>query len=248
MSNKERIDVLLVQQGLAESRERAQRLIRAGLVFDGDHRLEKPGHTIDRETILRVKGADCPYVSRGGLKLEGALKNFGVAAQDRVVLDLGASTGGFTDCLLQNGARIVHAIDVGRGQLHEKLRADARVISREKTHLDLLQPGDFPEPPTLAVVDLSFISLRRAYPVLLRVLAPGAQTIALVKPQFEVGRDLLPRGGVVDNPALRGRVLEDLAVAAEYDGFRVLGRMESPIQGGDGNVEFFLWLEKKEIP
>lgn len=173
MSARVRVDALLVERGLAESRERAQRLIRAGLVYTSNERLEKPGRMVDREIELNVRGSDCPYVSRGGLKLEGALKLFGHDPAGEVALDLGASTGGFTDCLLQRGAVRVYAIDVGRGQLHERLLRDPRVISRERTHVDSLEAEDFDPRPTLAVVDLSFISLRRAYPVLRRVLLPG---------------------------------------------------------------------------
>ena len=242
MSNRVRLDVLLVDRGLAESREKAQRLIRAGLVYTTSERLDKPGRLVPSDLDCFVKGNECPYVSRGGLKLAGALDRFGVDPSGRVAIDLGASTGGFTDCLLQRGARCVYTIDVGTNQLHEKLRADSRVVVREKTHIDAVEPGLFPEPPTLAVADLSFISLRRAFPPLRRVLPPGADAVLLVKPQFEVGRENVPRGGVITDSALQQKVLEDLARAAEADGFAVLGRCDSPIKGGDGNVEFFLHL------
>lgn len=243
MSARVRVDALLVERGLAESRERAQRLIRAGLVYTTSERLDKPGRMVDRDIELNVRGSDCPYVSRGGLKLEGALKLFAHDPAGEVALDLGASTGGFTDCLLQRGAVRVYAIDVGRGQLHERLLRDPRVISRERTHVDTLQPEEFDPRPTLAVVDLSFISLRRAYPVLRRVLVPGGRAVALLKPQFEVGRDKLPRGGVVEDDALRQQVLSDLIRGAEIEGLRVLAHGDSPIAGGDGNREFFLYLE-----
>lgn len=239
---KIRLDVLLVDRGLAESREKAQRMIRAGLVHTAAELLDKPGRLVDPALDITVKGSDCPYVSRGGLKLAGALDSFGIDPAGAVALDLGASTGGFTDCLLQRGAAHVYAVDVGRGQLHQRLLTDPRVTSRERTHLDDLQPADFHTPPTLAVADLSFISLRRAFPVLRRLLAPGAAAVLLVKPQFEVGRQKLPRGGVVTDRALQEAVLEELAQEAAAQGFAVLGRCESAILGGDGNREFFLNL------
>ena len=239
---KVRLDILLVERGLAESREKAQRMIRAGLVHTSGELLDKPGRTFDAEIPLTVKGSECPYVSRGGLKLAGALGTFGVDPAGVVALDIGASTGGFTDCLLQRGAVHVYAIDVGRGQLHNRLLNDPRVTSRERTHLDELQPIDFTAPPTLAVADLSFISLRRAFPVLKRVLATGGQAVLLVKPQFEVGRENLPRGGVVTDRAQQDGVLKKLAEEAAAQGFEVKGHCESPILGGDGNREFFLWL------
>lgn len=239
---KVRLDVLMVERGLAESREKAQRMIRAGLVHTSGELLDKPGRTFDPAIPLTVKGAECPYVSRGGLKLAGALDTFGVDPAGAVALDIGASTGGFTDCLLQRGAVRVFAIDVGRGQLHNRLLNDPRVTSRERTHLDELQPADFPALPTLAVADLSFISLRRAFPVLKRVLAPGGQAVLLVKPQFEVGKDNLPRGGVVTDRAQQDAVLRKLADEAATQGFEVRGHCESPILGGDGNLEFFLWV------
>ncbi|MBI1292306.1 TlyA family rRNA (cytidine-2'-O)-methyltransferase [bacterium] len=242
MSPKIRLDVLLVERGLAESRERAQRLIRAGLVYTESERLDKPGRPMPSDAAIFLKGSDCPYVSRGGLKLAGALDAFGVDPAGRVALDLGASTGGFTDCLLQRGAVRVYTIDVGTNQLHEKLRRDDRVVVREQTHIDALESALFDDAPTLAVADLSFISLRRAYKPLRRVLAPGGEAILLVKPQFEVGREKVPRGGVVTNPALHEQVLEDLAAAAVEAGFQVRGRCPSPITGGDGNREFFLHL------
>ncbi len=241
---KKRIDVLLVERGLAESRERAQRLIRAGLVYTDSECLDKPGRAIDEETTITVRGADCPYVSRGGLKLAGALDHFAHDPAGATAIDLGASTGGFTDCLIQRGAVRVYSIDVGRGQLHQKLLLDPRVVSRERTHLDDLSPADFPEPIDLMVADLSFISLRRAYPVIRRLLRPGGRAITLVKPQFEVGRENLPRGGVVEDPAMREQVVESLSNAALDAGLAVLGRCESPIAGGDGNIEFFLFLKQ----
>jgi 23S rRNA (cytidine1920-2'-O)/16S rRNA (cytidine1409-2'-O)-methyltransferase len=240
MAARVRLDVLMVARGLAESRERAQRLVRAGLVYTEGRRLEKPGHLVDEAMPLIVRGAECPYVSRGGLKLAGALDTFALDPAGRVALDIGASTGGFTDCLLQRGAQRVYAIDVGRAQLHDRLLRDPRVISRERTHVDELEPGQFDPRPDLAVADLSFISLRRAFPVVARVVVPGGDGILLAKPQFEVGRDQLPRGGVVRDPALHAAVQEGLASAAAAAGLVVMGWCDSPITGADGNREFFL--------
>lgn len=238
----ERVDILLVNQGFADSTEKAQRLIRAGLVTSENQKLDKPGVKIPIDTILSVKGSECPYVSRGGMKLAGALREFGVNPIGQVCLDLGSSTGGFTDCLLQHGAEKVYAIDVGTAQLHHNLLNHDRVISREKTHMNDLQPTDFSPAPTFAVADLSFISLRRSYPVLKRVMAPGSQAILLVKPQFEVPKELLPKGGVLEDQALQLKVLADLSLAAKEEGFEVSGTCLSPLKGGDGNQEFFLWL------
>jgi 23S rRNA (cytidine1920-2'-O)/16S rRNA (cytidine1409-2'-O)-methyltransferase len=244
-----RLDVLLVERGLAETREKAQRLIRAGLVHTAGERLDKPGRLVDAVLDVTVKGTDCPYVSRGGLKLEGALRAFGIVPVGVVALDLGASTGGFTDCLLQHGAARVVAVDVGRGQLHRRLELDPRVESRERTHLDALSADQFVPRPTLAVVDLSFISVRRALPVLARVLAAGGRAVVLVKPQFEAGRAAVPASGVVTDPAVHARVLEEVRLAAMAAGFAVLGQCDSPITGADGNREFFLHLAlEKEIP
>ncbi|CAN5190694.1 TlyA family RNA methyltransferase [soil metagenome] len=239
---KHRLDVLLVARGLVESREKAQRVIRAGLVHSGNELLDKPGRMVAEDEAIFIKQDPAGrYVSRGGLKLEGALAEFRCDVTQRVALDIGASTGGFTDCLLQHGAVRIYAVDVGRGQLHQRLIGDARVVSREKTHLDELRAEDFDPAPELCVADLSFISLRRAFPVIRRVM-PWGEAILLVKPQFEVGREQLPRGGVVKDEALQRRVLGDLAEAARAEGFEVLGDYESPITGGDGNREFFLHL------
>ncbi|MCC6548042.1 TlyA family RNA methyltransferase [Candidatus Sumerlaeota bacterium] len=241
-SDRLRLDVLLVERGLAESREKAQRLIRAGLVHTQNERLDKPGRLVHADTEIMLKGTDCPYVSRGGLKLAGALDAFHIDPKGCVAVDLGASTGGFTDCLLQRGADRVHAIDVGRGQLHERLQRDPRVFARERTHMDALQSTDFEPPPTLCVADLSFISLRRAFPVMHRILSPGGIAIALVKPQFEAGRELVPRGGVISDERLQRQIVDSLRSAALEQGFQVVGEASSPILGGDGNREFFLHL------
>lgn len=237
-----RLDVLLVERGLAESREKAQRLIRAGLVYAPAEKLDKPGRMVEADLEVTVKGSDCPYASRGGLKLAGALEAFGHDPAGEVAVDLGASTGGFTDCLLQRGVRLVYAVDVGRGQLHQRLLADERVISRERTHLDTLEASQFDPPPCLATADLSFISLRRAFPVLRRIVVRGGRGILLVKPQFEAGRGEVPRSGVIRDEAVHARVRCELADAARAEGLEVLGECVSPIAGGDGNREFFLYV------
>ncbi len=241
MAPKVRVDARVVALGLADSPETAARLIRAGLVFAPDRRLDKPGHLVPADLEITVKGAEHPYVSRGGLKLAGALDAFGIDPSGRVALDLGSSTGGFTDCLLQRGAARVYAIDVGRSQLHSRLMLDARVVSREQTHMDDLQPAMFAPPPTLVVADLSFISASRAFEPIKRV-APGSDSIILVKPQFELDRELVPRGGVVRDAALHATAVRYVTDRAREGGFAVLGEVVSPIEGGDGNREFFLHL------
>lgn len=240
MSSRIRLDVLLVERGLADSRERAQRLIRAGLVYTEGERLDKPGRAVPPNIPLFLKGNDCPYVSRGGLKLAGALDHFRVDPAGLPAADLGASTGGFTDCLLQRGAAHVHAVDVGRGQLHERLRRDPRVTCHERTHIDQLEAGMLQPAPTLAVADLSFISLRRAFPVLLRILPAGAHGLLLLKPQFEAGPQALSRGGILRDASLRRSILEAICIDARQEGLHVHGTCESPITGADGNVEYFL--------
>lgn len=242
MTDRIRLDQLLVQRGLAESREKAQRLIRAGLVHAPGERLDKPGRLVDPEAEITVKGAECPYVSRGGLKLEGALSAFDYNPSRVVAVDIGASTGGFTDCLLQQGARFVYAIDVGRGQLHRRLETDSRVVSRERTHLDRLEADQFDPRATLAVADLSFISLRRAFPVIRRILPTGGRAILLVKPQFEAGREHVPRSGVVTDERVHDRVREELKQSALEAGLTFIDECESPILGGEGNKEFFFYL------
>lgn len=240
--NRMRLDVLLVERGLADSRERAQRLIRAGLVHTEGERLDKPGRSFPADIPLFLKGNDCPYVSRGGIKLAGALDHFQFDPAGLVGVDLGSSTGGFTDCLLQRGAAHVHAIDVGRGQLHERLLRDPRVTSRERTHIDALEGGMLRPEPTLAVADLSFISLRRAFPVLMRILPGGSRGFLLVKPQFEAGRGSLSRGGILRDDTAREKVLTDICTDARSEGLDVLGTCDSPITGGDGNREYFLFV------
>jgi 23S rRNA (cytidine1920-2'-O)/16S rRNA (cytidine1409-2'-O)-methyltransferase len=239
---KERVDKLLVERGLAESRERAQRLVLAGLVFAGEQRVDKPGTRLPVDAPLAVRGEDHPYVSRGGVKLAAALDALGLDVRGLTALDVGASTGGFTDCLLQRGARRVYAVDVGYGQLAWKLRRDPRVVSLERTNVRTLAPARFSEPLDLATIDASFISLRLVLPVVAALLPPGARILALVKPQFEVGKGRVGSGGVVRDPALHAEVLAELGRAAAALGLRVDAVIESPLRGPAGNRELFLAL------
>ena len=246
---KERADRLLVNLGLAPTREKAQALIMAGLVYLEGRRVEKPGHLLAADAVPEVRGKACPYVSRGGLKLQGALEAFGLDVEGLVCADIGASTGGFTDCLLQRGAARVYAVDVGRGQMDATLRGDARVVLREGFNARNLAPGDFPEPVALAVVDASFISLRLLLPAIRRS-APSARVVALVKPQFEAGRGRVGRGGVVRDEATRAETVAAVRSAAEELGYTCLAEAESPLKGPKGNVEFFLLLDPgaKRLP
>lgn len=242
--SKQRADRLVLQQGLAESRERAQALILAGQVYLNGQRVLKPGHLLPCGSALELRGKPCPYVSRGGLKLEAALEGFGVPVEGRVCADVGASTGGFTDCLLKRGAAKVYALDVGHGQLDASLRTSPRVVVLEGVNARYLQEGFFPERVSLAVVDASFISLRLLLPAIRRA-APEAQVVALVKPQFEAGRREVGRGGVVRDPEVRTRSVRVVCEAASALGYTVLGTLESPLRGPKGNVEYFVHLESR---
>src|SRR4051812_36882700 len=236
---KVRADVLVQQRGLAESRAKAQALILAGSVVAGDHRVEKPGQLLDPACELRVK-EQLKYVSRGGLKLEKALDHFGLDPQRRVCVDLGASTGGFTDVLLQRGAARVHAVDVGYGQLHPRLRGDPRVVVHERVNARALSPDLLRERVSAAVADLSFISLRLVLPALVSVLAEPSFCVVLVKPQFEAGRAEVGKGGVVRDPAVHARVVAQVEEDLRGRGLAVLGSTESPILGPAGNREFLV--------
>jgi 23S rRNA (cytidine1920-2'-O)/16S rRNA (cytidine1409-2'-O)-methyltransferase len=237
---KERIDILLVERGLAESRAKAQALVIAGEVVADDQRVDKPGTRISVEAELRLKGEGLKFVSRGGLKLEAALDHFKLDVEDALCADIGASTGGFTDCLLQRGAKKVWAIDVGKAQLHEKLRQDPRVISMEGVNARALSAAELPEPVAVAVVDVSFISLALVLPPLVKRLAEDALLVALVKPQFEVGPEKVEKGGVVKDPAARAESIERNRALARDLGLTVLGVIDSPIAGPAGNVEALL--------
>jgi 23S rRNA (cytidine1920-2'-O)/16S rRNA (cytidine1409-2'-O)-methyltransferase len=236
-----RLDIALVERGLAETRMAAQRLVMAGLVFSNDRRLDKAGQSVADETPLEVRGQTHPYVSRGGLKLEKALDHFAIPVEGRVALDVGASTGGFTDCLLQRGATRVYAIDVGTNQLAWKLRRDPRVVSLERTNIRDVTTAEVPEPVDLIVCDASFIGLRTALPAALALARPGAHLVALIKPQFEVGRGRVGKGGIVREPALHEEVCDTIRRwLGEQRGWQVLGMTESPITGAEGNKEFLI--------
>jgi 23S rRNA (cytidine1920-2'-O)/16S rRNA (cytidine1409-2'-O)-methyltransferase len=243
---KERLDKLLVERGLAQSRARAQALILEGRVLVNGQRIDKAGHLVPTEATIVLKGEDIPYVSRGGLKLEGALKSFSINVEGLTVLDVGASTGGFTDCLLQHGARKVYAIDVGYGQLAWKLRQDLRVVSMERTNIRYLDKSRIPEPIQMAVVDTSFISLDKVLPKVASIIENQGVILALIKPQFEVGRGEVGKGGVVRDPEKQIAAVERIAQVAQKLGLRARGVIESPILGPKGNKEYFIYLIKEE--
>lgn len=241
-----RADVALVERGLAESRAKAQALILAGLVHSDTRRIEKAGDLIAAEAPLSVKGQDHPWVSRGGLKLDKGLDHFGIDPAGAVALDVGASTGGFTDVLLSRGAAKVYAVDVGHGQLAWKLRQDARVVVLERTNARHLTAAEVPEPVGLVVCDASFIGLETVLPAPLALTAPGAALVALIKPQFEVGKGRVGKGGVVRDPALHEEVCARIRGWLEsLPGWRVLGITDSPILGPEGNREFLIGARRE---
>ncbi|MBA2734563.1 MAG: TlyA family RNA methyltransferase [Acidobacteria bacterium] len=245
--SRERIDKLLVERGLALSPAKAQALVMAGVVLVGDQRVSKPSEMFSVDAAIRVKGADDPasrYVGRGGLKMEAALKEFKLDVTGLVCLDVGASTGGFTDCLLQHGARRVVAIDVGHNQIDWRLRTDARVETREGVNARYLKPDDFAEKFDLAVMDVSFISATKVMPAITQLLTTGAWLVTLIKPQFEVGRGEVGRGGIVHDATKHARVIEEVNEAARTLGFNLRGLIESPVRGADGNLEFLTLYEK----
>ena len=240
-----RLDLLLVERGLAESREKAQRLVLAGEVLVDDAPAAKPGHEFPADCTIRVRQPE-RFVGRGGLKLEEAFVRFPLlSAQGKICVDVGASTGGFTDCLLQHGAAKIYAVDVGKSQLHSRLVADPRVVVMDACNARHLQPGDLPEMPDLAVTDVSFISLRLILPALDRLLRPGGETIALIKPQFEAGREEVGKGGVVRDPAIRQHVVDRIRdFGTGTLGWQWLDFCQSPILGPAGNVEFLSYWRK----
>lgn len=245
---RERIDVLLVEQGHFDSREKAKAAIMAGIVYIGQERIEKAGTKVPRASELHVKGAVHPYVSRGGLKLEKAIRTFSLDLSGLVMIDIGASTGGFTDCALQNGAEMVYAVDVGYNQLDWSLRSHPKVRVMERTNFRYMQAEDLQGPlPDFASIDVSFISLRIILPALAPLLKPGGQVVALIKPQFEAGREQVGKSGIIRDPSVHREVIAAVAGYAAEQGFELHGLTYSPITGGEGNIEFLgYWTKSQE--
>lgn len=241
---KERLDVLLVKKGLVESREKAQRIIMAGEVLVGNEKIDKAGTKVDEALEIRLLGKKLPFVSRGGLKLEEAFEVFPLDMSGKVVMDIGASTGGFVDCALQHGAKKVYAVDVGYNQLDWKLRTDERVINLEKTNARYLAPSDFTELMDFVTTDVSFISLEKIFPVAFDLLTEQGEMIALIKPQFEAGKENVGKKGVVRDPKVHELVLERILAFVDEVGFIKRGLTFSPIRGPEGNIEYLLWLSK----
>ena len=248
MKIKKRLDVLLVEKNLAESRTKAQAVIMSGLVYVDGQKADKPGISYEETVDIEVRNGSCPYVSRGGLKLEKALRDFGVDPTGYVCSDSGASTGGFTDCLLQQGASKVFAIDVGYGQLDWKIRSDPRVVVMERTNVRYVTPEALGEPLDLSVIDVSFISLRIVLPVIKTFLKPTGQVLCLIKPQFEAGKDKVGKKGVVRDPEIHKEVLDDFVALTQEIGFTILGLTFSPVKGPEGNIEFLAHLTLDNKP
>ena len=248
MKVKKRLDVLLTEQGYAENRTKAQAIIMSGIVYADGQKANKPGTAYEETVSIEVRGAACPYVSRGGLKLEKALRDFGVKPEGFVCSDSGASTGGFTDCLLQQGARKVFAIDVGYGQLDWKIRSDPRVVVMEKTNIRYVTPEQLGEPLDLSVVDVSFISLKIVLPAIRALLKPTGQVLCLIKPQFEAGREKVGKKGVVREKSTHVEVLQGFVELADSLGFHILGLTYSPVKGPEGNIEFLGHLSLNDVP
>lgn len=242
MKIKKRLDVLLVEQGYTDSRTKAQAIIMSGQVYVAGQKADKPGMSFEETAEIEVRGATCPYVSRGGLKLEKALRDFNICPIDYVCSDSGASTGGFTDCLLQQGAKKVFAIDVGYGQLDWKIRSDPRVVVMERTNIRYVTPEQLGEPLDLSVIDVSFISLKIVLPVIKTFLKPTGQAVCLIKPQFEAGKDKVGKKGVVREPETHKEVLDNFVELAKELDFHILGLTFSPVKGPEGNIEFLAHL------
>ena len=247
MKIKKRLDVLLTEQGYADTRSKAQAIIMSGNVYVNGQKADKPGVSYEETVELEVRGAVCPYVSRGGLKLEKALRDFGVKPVDYVCSDSGASTGGFTDCLLQQGARKVFAIDVGYGQLDWKIRSDERVVVMERTNIRYVTPEDLGEPLDLSVIDVSFIGLEIVLPTIKTLLKPTGQVLCLIKPQFEAGKENVGKKGVVRDPKIHKMVLDNFVSLVDSLGFKILGLTFSPVKGPEGNIEFLGHLTLDEV-
>lgn len=246
---KKRLDVLLTERGFTDSRAKAQAIIMSGMVYVNGQKADKPGVSYEASIDIQVRGETCPYVSRGGLKLEKALRDFGVKPEGYVCSDSGASTGGFTDCLLQQGAKKVFAIDVGYGQLDWKIRSDPRVVVMERTNIRYVTAEQLGEPLDLSVVDVSFISLKIVLPAIQQLLKPGqGQVLCLIKPQFEAGKDKVGKKGVVREKATHKEVLDAFVSLADHLNFRILGLTFSPVKGPEGNIEFLGHLTLQDVP
>ena len=245
---KQRLDVMLVEQGFATSREKAKAIIMSGIVFVNGEREDKAGSTFDTEkSIIEVKGHTLKYVSRGGLKLEKAMEQFGVVLQDKVCMDVGASTGGFTDCMLQNGAVKVYSVDVGHGQLDWKLRNDSRVVCMEKTNIRYVTPEDIDEPAAFVSIDVSFISLTKVLGPVKELMTPDGEVVCLIKPQFEAGREKVGKKGVVRDKSVHMEVIKMVMEYAKSIGFQLLHLDFSPIKGPEGNIEYLLHMTKEQV-
>lgn len=245
--SKQRLDLLLVEKGLYPTREKAQAAIMAGLIMVGEKKIDKAGTKVDSNSVLKILGNVCPYVSRGGLKLEKAVNYFALDLQDKIMLDIGASTGGFTDCALQNGAKKVYAVDVGYGQLAWSLRQDERVVNLERTNIRYLQPEALAEAADLATIDVAFISLDKVLPTAVQLLQPEGEIIALIKPQFEAGREKVGKKGVVKDPKVHEEVIAKVIALAHSLKLAVKNLTFSPIKGPEGNIEFLIYLTKLEM-
>ena len=245
---KKRLDILVTERGLAESREKAKTLIMAGQVYVDGQKADKPGDTFSEDAAVEVRGKGLPYVSRGGLKLEKAMREFGLQLQGCTCMDIGASTGGFTDCMLQNGAQRVYSVDVGYGQLAWSLRTDPRVVNLERTNARYLTREQVPEEIGFFSVDVSFISLTLILPAVRPLLAEHGQAMCLIKPQFEAGREKVGKKGVVRDKAVHEEVIEKIRSFALENGFSVLGLTFSPVKGPEGNIEYLIYLERSEAP
>lgn len=242
---KERLDVLLVRRGLAESREKAKAIIMSGNVFVNNEREDKAGQNFDENAVIEVRGNTLKYVSRGGLKLEKAMDNFDCTVKEKVCMDVGASTGGFTDCMLMNGAIKVYSVDVGHGQLAWKLRNDDRVVCMEGTNIRYLEPSQVEDKIDFSSIDVSFISLTKVLPVVRLLLSAGGEVVCLIKPQFEAGREKVGKNGVVREKSVHIEVIEMVIQFALSNGFDVLGLDYSPIKGPKGNIEYLMHIKKK---
>ena len=242
---KSRLDKIIVEKGIVPSRERAQALIMEGKVFVNGMPSLKAGTMVDESSAIELKGEDIPYVSRGGLKLEAAIKHFHISLKDKITMDVGASTGGFTDCMLQNGAQKVYCIDVGYGQLAWKLRQDPRIVLIERTNVRYLERKKIPDEIAVATIDVSFISLTKVVPAVLQFLKEDGDIIALIKPQFEVGKGEVGKGGIVKDEAKRMEIVEYIREGLESFGLKTIGVIQSPIAGQKGNIEFLIYMKKR---